>query len=989
MKKLILAITFLVGISFAQNSRVVNNQPTRLPNGKPGLGYWQQQIDYKIKTELNPKTKIVTGEEIITYKNNSPDTLKEIWWHLYQNIFNEKSEARKSGNIVGRAMAATKGIEIKGISVGGVNIDFEINETLMKTNLINPLPPNSQLEIKVEWNYDVPSIASLRTGSNGTDFGICQWYPQIAVYDDMRGWDKTPYLGQGEFYLDYGNWEVEITVPANHIIAATGILQNAEEVLTIEQLKRYNLISSDSVLKIIPATETDTVRNKFKDEKKVWKFKAENVRDFAWASSPRYIWDATKTKDGIFIHAFYLPSESENWKDGANLNKFTIEFFSKEFGQYIYPQATVVSGPVYGMEYPMMVFVSGGEQFTNLMELTLIHELGHEWYPMMIGNHETNYPFMDEGFNTYITSTAVNEKFGNSSLIKREFYEKAKNILQLPETNDKLFNQSQYISKAISGDEISLSSSSYDARADQYGVFAYSKPGSILWMLRDLMGDEKFNLALNEYYKRWLLKHPYPEDFFNTIEDVYGKDLDWFWNEWIYQTWKLDLAINKIKQTKNGNNFDAIVSIKSNEMAFMPATIKLTLANGDVVYKRYSEDIFVNKNAADFIIKNLPAKIIFAELDPEQNLSDINKLNNTWPHPKFNFTFGLGGVWNSVAPKMDSYNFNFTPNIAFNKIDKFEVGVGIAGNYLNTNGFEFDSYFGNGKPDFIFSSERNHKFFGPNIKSNFSINKMDGFLFSNYTITSFDKSYFGFLGNSSNTIIFEGGIKTAQLLDRKYERVINSWEDKKEYLGFFSIKNGLVTNKLNSSSNLIFLFNLPNSEYNFSQIIFEKKTKIKIGKKSDFSSRVYWGNSIGIVPNQNLFSLSRGTYFDQITSIIFRNQVFSESFYNNTTFAGGGNLFTKNDTAGTKIISINSAIKLFGVNLFADAGKVWSNDKLSIKDFSYDAGFYFNFFESIEPLSNLGLNGISIYFPIYVKDDFIEKGKEFAFRWKLVFGVRL
>lgn len=310
--KTIIYFLFLTTFVFAQNSRVVKDQPTRLPNGKPGAGYWQQQIDYKVDAELEIVKGILTGKEIITYTNNSPDTLNELWWHLYQNIFNEKSEARKEGNIVGRAMTATKGITIEKIIISGKEITPFENETLMKTILPYSLNPNQKIEIEVWWNYEVPKIATLRTGSNEIDFGMCQWYPQIAVYDDLRGWDKTPYLGQGEFYLNYGNWEANITVPGNYIVAGTGILQNTNEVLSEAQLKKYNSISSDSVIQIISKTETDTSRNSLKKLKQIWRFKAENVRDFAWAASPRFIWDATKTNAGVLIHAFYLPSEAEN-----------------------------------------------------------------------------------------------------------------------------------------------------------------------------------------------------------------------------------------------------------------------------------------------------------------------------------------------------------------------------------------------------------------------------------------------------------------------------------------------------------------------------------------------------------------------------------------------------------------------------------------------------------------------------------------------------
>ena len=215
-----------------------------------------------------------------------------------------------------------------------------------------------------------------------------------------------------------------------------------------------------------------------------------------------------------------------------------------------------------------------------------------------------------------------------------------------------------------------------------------------------MLGDEVFSNAMKEYYNRWLLKHPYPEDFFNTIEDVAGRDLDWFWNQWIYQTWKLDLALLKIINEKTENGFDATFKIASLEKAIMPTTIRLTLADGTIRDERFSEDVFTNLSTGEFVVKNLPSKVVSAEIDPNQNLSDINRLNNRWPFAKFNFTYGLGGFWNSIAPKLDAYNINFSPTIAYNKIDGIEGGIGVSGNYFGNRSFELDTYFGKEKTRF-------------------------------------------------------------------------------------------------------------------------------------------------------------------------------------------------------------------------------------------------------------------------------------------------
>ncbi len=292
----------------------LSKEITRLPNGKPSSIYWQQRVDYNVKAELIPERNILNGKGTITYYNNSPDTLRTLVWHLYQNIFRKDSSPRKNNEQGGRAFEITNGITIDRIAIDGTAIFPKIDETIMETTLQKPLLPHTISEITIEWNYDIPKTPFLRTGSSGKDFAMCQWYPQIAVYDDQHGWDKEQYLGY-EFYLEYGNWNVEITVPNNYIVAATGTLQNAKEVLTTGQLNRLNSLIKDSITKIILPSEVGINRDTANCASRTWIFSAESVRDFALAASPEFVWDVQKLLMGvIFMHFIKQKSTGHHFR---------------------------------------------------------------------------------------------------------------------------------------------------------------------------------------------------------------------------------------------------------------------------------------------------------------------------------------------------------------------------------------------------------------------------------------------------------------------------------------------------------------------------------------------------------------------------------------------------------------------------------------------------------------------------------------------------
>ncbi|CAN5765329.1 hypothetical protein BH23GEM7_BH23GEM7_33460 [soil metagenome] len=608
----------------------------RLPDGRPGPGYWQQQVDYSVEARLEPQARQLTGRARITYHNSSPDTLHELHWHLYQNIFRGDSPARGVEQILGRRMAATRGITVHRVTADGRPLDREIAGTLMRTPLREPLGPGDSLLLQVEWEYEVPPIPTLRTGSRGEDFGMAQWYPQIAVYDDRHGWNDTPYVGTGEFYLEYGAWDVRITVPSNYLVAATGTLRNPEQLLTSVQLRRLQEVTPGRVTQVVTAADLEARAAEAPPAERTWHFTARDVRDFAWAASPDFIWDATRTAplplqpEGVWIHSFYRPDEARAYRSSAWVASRAIEYWSRRFGPYLYPQATVVSGPVEGMEYPMLAFGGPASRIDNQPLMVIVHELAHQWYPMMLGTHETRYPAMDEGMTTFITSLALEDLFGRGSFWSPRLPYFMRGVLG--SGDERRILQAAYLLDAGSERDFRLLTHAHALDEWQLGLQVYVKTASVLFMLRDVLGDEAFERALQAYHERWHFKHPYPEDFFRTVEDVGGRELEWFWQPWFRGTATLDLALREVTQEQDAGGWSARITLENRGDAIMPATVRLTLRDGGVRDVRVPETVWMNGARTHTVeVAELPARVRAAEIDPARILADAWRSNNVWP----------------------------------------------------------------------------------------------------------------------------------------------------------------------------------------------------------------------------------------------------------------------------------------------------------------------------------------------------------------------
>jgi hypothetical protein len=610
--------------AFAPNFYTKNATTTRSASGQPGAKYWQNKADYKLTANLNEVSNEIKGSVNLTYTNNSPDTLYYLWMYLDQNLFSKDSRGNAVIPVSGSRNGA-KGEEFDGgqkismLTVDGKAAKFEVVDTRMKVYLDKPLKANGgKAKIEINFAFVSPEYGSDRMGylptKNGTIYTIAQWYPKMAVYDDVRGWNIQPYLGAGEFYCEYGNFEVALTVPANHFVVCSGEITNASEVMSKEEQNRWaNAKESETTVMV---RSLEDVKNAKATGTKTWKFKMSNSRDVAWASSASFIIDAARInlpsgKKSMAISAY--PEESEGvkaWSRSTEYTKGSIEGYSKRWFEYPYPAAINVAGNEGGMEYPGIVFCKYSSKGSSLWGVT-DHEFGHAWFPMIVGSNERQFAWMDEGFNTFINGVSA-EDFN-----KGEYEEKKFNMHLMAEMMTSPSLEPVYT--APDG-----------MKERNMGVLAYMKPGTALALLREhVLGVERFDNAFRTYVKRWAFKHPTPDDFFRTMENVAGEDLGWFWRGWILNNWRLDQAVTGVKYVKNNPANGAIISIANLEKMAMPVIIDVETVSGKKTRINLPVEIWQRNKEWSFTF-DATEELKSIVVDPDNVFPDVNGENNTW-----------------------------------------------------------------------------------------------------------------------------------------------------------------------------------------------------------------------------------------------------------------------------------------------------------------------------------------------------------------------
>jgi len=625
--------------AFAPFFYTKNGTATRSASGQPGAEYWQNRADYKLTATLSEQTNEIVGTDIITYTNNSTDAMSFLWLNLDQNLFKGDSRGEaivpvtgsrngRQGQIFdgGHKIKSVKIIKIDNKKIAEVEAKYLISDTRMQIFLPEELKSKGgKVEFKIEFSYISPNEGSDRTGvletKNGKIFTIAQWYPRMCVYDDIRGWNTNPYLGASEFYLEYGDFDIAITAPANHIVACSGELVNPKEVYSAEEYKRF-LEAKDSDKTVVIHSKDDVLAAKKMNAlaTKTWRFKLNNARDVSWASSAAFILDGARInlpsgKKSLALSVY--PEESagnDAWGRSTEFVKNSIENYSKRWMEYTYPVATNVAGNEGGMEYPGIVFCSWKSKGKKLWGVT-DHEFGHNWFPMIVGSNERLFAWMDEGFNSFI-NTLSDADFNNG-----EFKE---------EKEDMHENASSYTDLDLE----TVMSSPDNMKEANIGVLCYGKPSAGLIILREqILGKERFDLAFRTYIERWAFKHPTPDDFFRTMENVGGEDLSWFWRGWFQYNWQFDQGVNSIKYIKNNPKNGVLITIKNYEKMPMPVVLDIKLKSGKVDRVNLPVEVW-QKNIEWTFKHNSTEEVEKITIDPDHVFPDINEENNVWTDNK-------------------------------------------------------------------------------------------------------------------------------------------------------------------------------------------------------------------------------------------------------------------------------------------------------------------------------------------------------------------
>lgn len=612
------------------------NQPGneyRSGNGAPGPMYWQNRADYIINASLDTVKDEIAGTVTITYTNNSPDELNYLWLQLDQNLFTTHSRGHMSTPVGGYRFGNVEfegGDSIHSISIkehgNTITPQYIITDTRMQILLKEPLKPKGdKITLKIAYSFKIPPDGSDRMGitqtQNGKIYEIAQWYPRMEVFDDIQGWNTLPYLGAGEFYLEYGDFDYSVTVPANLIVTGSGELQNPKEVLTSTEIDRLNKAKeSDKTVFIIPADEIGKSSTRPKSSGTLtWHYKMHQTRDVSWACSKAFIWDAARVnlpdnKKSLAMSFYPIESASDtSWLRATEYLKYSIVFYSKTYYPFTYPTASNVAGRVNGMEYPGIVFCNMNAKKGGLFFVTT-HEIGHNWFPMIVGSDERKYAWMDEGFNTFINiysgQNFNNEEYKNDRTMKR-----LTDIMSHPGSEPIMTYPD-----AIPPHELS--------------VLAYFKPASGLKILREvIVGPERFDYAFKTYINRWAFKHPQPGDFFRSMNDALGEDLNWFWKEWFYENWKLDQAVDNV-QYVNGDAAQGVdITISNRGQMAMPVEVEITEADGIVGRVNLPVEIWQRSDKWTFHYPS-HTMVEIVTIDPDNKLPDVDTSNNTWMVPR-------------------------------------------------------------------------------------------------------------------------------------------------------------------------------------------------------------------------------------------------------------------------------------------------------------------------------------------------------------------
>lgn len=604
---------------------------SRQANGAPSAGYWQNRADYTLTARLDTVKNELEGSATIRYTNNSPDTLLALWLYIDQHTY--RKDARSNYFTGFTAGGHTEGYQLESVKVeqGGTtaDADYVITDTRLQVRLRRPLPAHGgKIGLLIKYRYTVPGDFGNRTDftptRNGKIYEIAQWYPRLCVYDDRQGWNTLPFLGSGEFYDEYGDFDYRVTVPWDMIVAGSGELVNPQEVLTQKEAARLAAArASDKTVMIRDVSAIgDPSSRPVRQGMLTWHFKMSNTRDVAFGASRAYIWDAARVnlpggKRSLAMSVYPVESAGPDaWGRATEYLKASMEYFSEKWFVYPYPVAVNEAGIAGGMEYPGIVFDGITDKGKELYWVTA-HEIGHNWFPMIVGSDERTYGWMDEGFNTFIDIYA-------SDVFNKGEYAPKRDGEYAPGGG----NPVEEIVPLLKDPQAPVMMTRADVIPETYRhPMTYFKPALGLVLLREvILGKDRFDYAFKQYIRNWAYRHPGPYDFFRTMDNEAGEDLSWFWRGWFIHNWALDLAVQSV-HTNSASTVD--ITIANLDRMAMPAILELTWKDGTKQRVELPVETWLQSGTR---VLHFPAtqELSSVTIDPDKVLPDINRSNNSW-----------------------------------------------------------------------------------------------------------------------------------------------------------------------------------------------------------------------------------------------------------------------------------------------------------------------------------------------------------------------
>ena len=600
----------------------------RSGDGTPGPDYWQNRADYKIAAAIDPAKAMLSGDETITYTNNSPSALDALWVQLDENSYTKDARSRFATGGGRRTVAqVTDGFVLDAVEVEGAKVDYVVSDTRMQVRLPAALKAKGgRVRLHIRYHYTVPAGSAGRTGhaptKNGEIFDLAQWYPRMAVFDDLCGWDTLPYLS-AEFYLEYGDVDYAVTVPWDMLVAGSGELTNPDEVLTAaERARLAQARASDKTVMIRPAAEiNDPASRPRQDGTLTWRFHMSDTRDVAFSASRAFIWDAARInlpggKTALAQSVYPVEGAGpKGWDRSTEYLKHAVENFSRRWSVYPWPVASSLGGPINGMEYPGVAFDSYEDKGPELFWITA-HEIGHTWFPMVVGFNERRDQWMDEGFNTFIDIYESDDfkEFGP----KRD-----------GEYAPHGGNPVDEILPVLADPEAPTLLTRADQVREKYRhPTSYFKSALGLVLLREqILGPERFDWAFRKFIADWSFKHPAPSDFFRAMDSAGGEDLAWFWRGWYANNWTLDLAVQSALPAKDGWSKGAVVTIANLDRMVMPATVEIKFQGGERRRVKLPAEAWI-QNPVTQIHLDSDKPIVSVTVDPDHAVPDKNRANN-------------------------------------------------------------------------------------------------------------------------------------------------------------------------------------------------------------------------------------------------------------------------------------------------------------------------------------------------------------------------